>query len=339
MSLQFEDEKFGIHHIPNAHHHNHLHARNALRASCPPELTSPSKSSSSVSYSPPSSKQSLSTSLSTTPALRFLTDFEELKDVGKGGFGTVVKVRNKLDERDYAVKKIKLSKKHDSNLNKKILREVSTLSRLAHENVVRYYQAWIEEGPPINECKDPYEDYDDYLEDEDPSSFTNTSTASFTSIGGVSVVEIEGEEEDSASMDEDAVDENEDHYDDRFHDSLEDMVANPVFEDEEDNFDPGIFFGHFEGPKKSKRKNGFRKSKKQQKKKKKKSHSECGCVCNVCSSFYRDWEVSFDEWRDKGVALQPINVCQNCYCDQLYNLGVDTSKLSMALKRQSKVFT
>jgi len=119
--------------------------RHSLRASCPaisslsPVKTSPPGGSSS-NNSFKFSSSSVSNSLSTTPALRYLTDFEELQDVGKGGFGTVVKVKNRLDERDYAVKKIKLSRRNDSNTNKKILREVSTLSRLCHENVVRYYQ-------------------------------------------------------------------------------------------------------------------------------------------------------------------------------------------------------
>lgn len=68
------------------------------------------------------------------------SDFEELKHIGKGTFGEVIKVRNKLDGRVYAIKKIKLSPK----FQKKVLTEVKTLSRLYHKNVVRYYQAWIE---------------------------------------------------------------------------------------------------------------------------------------------------------------------------------------------------
>ncbi|KAL2612674.1 hypothetical protein R1flu_024366 [Riccia fluitans] len=74
---------------------------------------------------------------------RYLSDFEELSLLGKGGFGHVVLCMNKLDGRRYAMKKIKL--KHKSPvLNDKILREVATLSSLQHHHVVRYYQAWIE---------------------------------------------------------------------------------------------------------------------------------------------------------------------------------------------------
>ena len=68
------------------------------------------------------------------------SDFEELAKIGKGGFGAVWKVRNKLDGRIYAVKRIQLRKK----FIKKLTLEVKTLSRLDHKNVVRYYNAWIE---------------------------------------------------------------------------------------------------------------------------------------------------------------------------------------------------
>ncbi|XP_078447574.1 protein kinase family protein isoform X2 [Wolffia australiana] len=76
---------------------------------------------------------------------RYLTDFEELSPLGHGGFGHVVLCKNKLDGRHYAVKKIRLKDKNLS-VNDKILREVATLSRLQHQHVVRYYQAWFETG-------------------------------------------------------------------------------------------------------------------------------------------------------------------------------------------------
>ncbi|XP_071686022.1 eIF-2-alpha kinase GCN2 isoform X2 [Rutidosis leptorrhynchoides] len=83
----------------------------------------------------------------TSPMLnsRYLNDFEELKPLGHGGFGHVVLCKNKLDGRQYAVKKIRL-KDNSQPLDDRILREVATLSRLQHQHVVRYYQAWFETG-------------------------------------------------------------------------------------------------------------------------------------------------------------------------------------------------
>ena len=52
-------------------------------------------------------------------------------------------MRNKLDGGLYAIKHVKLNPK-SVDLYKKITREVKLLSRLNHENVVRYYNAWIE---------------------------------------------------------------------------------------------------------------------------------------------------------------------------------------------------
>ncbi|KAJ2609836.1 eukaryotic translation initiation factor 2-alpha kinase [Coemansia sp. RSA 1365] len=77
-------------------------------------------------------------------ASRYRTDFEEIEFLGKGGFGSVVKARNRIDSRFYAIKKIKLDAR-DTEGNKKIFREVTTLSRLHHQNVVRYYTTWIED--------------------------------------------------------------------------------------------------------------------------------------------------------------------------------------------------
>ncbi|KAM5570160.1 eIF-2-alpha kinase GCN2 [Rosa sericea] len=79
------------------------------------------------------------------PSSRYLNDFEELQSLGHGGFGHVVLCKNKLDGRQYAVKKIRLKDK-SLPLDDRILREVATLSRLQHQHVVRYYQAWFETG-------------------------------------------------------------------------------------------------------------------------------------------------------------------------------------------------
>lgn len=74
------------------------------------------------------------------PVSRYATDFTEIGRLGKGGFGEVVKSRNKLDGGVYAVKKISQAPELD-----KILSEVMLLNRLNHPYVVRYYSTWVEE--------------------------------------------------------------------------------------------------------------------------------------------------------------------------------------------------
>lgn len=79
---------------------------------------------------------------------RYNQDFDEATRLGRGGFGQVVKARNKLDGRFYAVKKI--SQRSAAAL-KDTLSEIMLLSRLNHPYVVRYYTAWLEEDCQADE--------------------------------------------------------------------------------------------------------------------------------------------------------------------------------------------
>jgi serine/threonine protein kinase len=74
---------------------------------------------------------------------RYKSEFITMERLGKGASGEVWKVRNRLDRRFYAIKRIVLDK-NDQFLNMRIRREVTTISRLFHKHVVRYYAAWIE---------------------------------------------------------------------------------------------------------------------------------------------------------------------------------------------------
>jgi translation initiation factor 2-alpha kinase 4 len=75
----------------------------------------------------------------TLDSSRHRTDYEILEDTGRGAFGTVYKVRNKVDGHVYAMKQV-------SDFSKHVLREVQVLSSIDHEHVVRYYGAWVEKG-------------------------------------------------------------------------------------------------------------------------------------------------------------------------------------------------
>ena len=78
---------------------------------------------------------------------RFTREFEDLGRVGRGGFGSVHMARNRFDGMVYAVKKIRMRATHADKLDDvhhRVMREVSSLARLDHNNVVRYYTAWLE---------------------------------------------------------------------------------------------------------------------------------------------------------------------------------------------------
>ena len=84
---------------------------------------------------------------------RLKSEFSWLSPLGKGGFGEVFKVKNNLDSQVYAIKRIKLDQKN-KQLTRKLRKEVELLSRLNHENVVRYYNSWIEACPADEEDED-----------------------------------------------------------------------------------------------------------------------------------------------------------------------------------------
>ncbi|KAE8214839.1 hypothetical protein CF327_g1805 [Tilletia walkeri] len=77
---------------------------------------------------------------------RYRADFEEVKFLGKGAYGSVVKARNKLDGNLYAIKRIKLSSSAEND--ERTLREITALSRLSHAHIVRYVTCWIESEFP-----------------------------------------------------------------------------------------------------------------------------------------------------------------------------------------------
>lgn len=88
---------------------------------------------------------------------RYYRDFEEIEKIGEGGFGDVWKSKHKLDQIDYAVKKICVKATSVKNVLNH-LREVKTLASLNHVNIVPYKSCWLEplisfqekEGKPID---------------------------------------------------------------------------------------------------------------------------------------------------------------------------------------------
>ena len=64
---------------------------------------------------------------------------QELRVLGRGGFGVVVAAMNRMDGRQYAVKKIQIMDESAAAYSR-LMREVATLARLQHPGVVRYFQ-------------------------------------------------------------------------------------------------------------------------------------------------------------------------------------------------------
>ncbi|XP_051898356.1 eukaryotic translation initiation factor 2-alpha kinase 3 [Pristis pectinata] len=76
---------------------------------------------------------------------RCLTDFELVQCLGRGGFGVVFEAKNKVDDCNYAIKRIRLPNRDQAR--EKVMREVKALAKLEHPGIVRYFNAWLEAPP------------------------------------------------------------------------------------------------------------------------------------------------------------------------------------------------
>ena len=78
------------------------------------------------------------------------SDFEKIKELGKGSFGSVYLVRRKEDHKIYALKSVyieKLNKKEQQNS----VNEVRILASVNHPNVIGYKEAfWDEKDNTLN---------------------------------------------------------------------------------------------------------------------------------------------------------------------------------------------
>lgn len=127
---------------------------------------------------------------------RYNNDFVEINLLGKGGFASAFRARNKLDGIDYAVKKIRLGNDIEDegereNPYEKIFREIKNLARLEHVNVIRYYSSWLEYDESNHLVQDSDLDEESYVNSIRPQTWTRrrkSSNSIYYSTGG------EGEE-------------------------------------------------------------------------------------------------------------------------------------------------
>lgn len=113
-------------------------------------------------------------------AVLFAINLSSANLKGRGAFGSVVKARNKIDNRIYAVKKIKLRASQFQS-DSRIFREVNALSRLNHRFIVRYYTTWVEVaddtgGVPSTAPSTSSADSSEQGRTEHPSSSENSET-------------------------------------------------------------------------------------------------------------------------------------------------------------------
>ncbi|KAK0651929.1 anticodon binding domain of tRNAs-domain-containing protein [Cercophora newfieldiana] len=86
-----------------------------------------------------------------TTVSRYQEDYVEEAQLGKGGFGEVVRARKMIDGHLYAIKKITQRSKETLS---EILKEVRLLSQMNHPAVVRYYNTWLETVPGFSDTDD-----------------------------------------------------------------------------------------------------------------------------------------------------------------------------------------
>ncbi|KAI3937420.1 hypothetical protein MKW92_004628 [Papaver armeniacum] len=70
---------------------------------------------------------------------RYCKEFEEGPLLGFGSYGRVFRSTHRLDQCDYAIKRVRFVGSSEI-----LLPEVHALSKLKHEGVIRYYNSWIE---------------------------------------------------------------------------------------------------------------------------------------------------------------------------------------------------
>ena len=76
---------------------------------------------------------------------RYFREFNQIRLLNSGSFGSVYHASNKMDGREYAVKRVIFSESGYSNETvTQVVQEVRCLAKCDHPNVVRYHTSWLE---------------------------------------------------------------------------------------------------------------------------------------------------------------------------------------------------
>ena len=70
-------------------------------------------------------------------------EYEIIKELGQGGFGRVMQVKSKSDNKYYAIKEIIISDEMKDKIEN-IKKEADILSKFNCENIVKYYDSFLD---------------------------------------------------------------------------------------------------------------------------------------------------------------------------------------------------
>lgn len=83
-----------------------------------------------------------------------IENFQIENEIGHGSFGVVLKAKQEVDKKFYAIKIIEMPEK--KNEYEKVAREAELISRISHRNVVRYITSWKQAGVNLAEFRRQY---------------------------------------------------------------------------------------------------------------------------------------------------------------------------------------
>lgn len=83
-----------------------------------------------------------------------IENFQIESQIGSGSFGIVLKAKQEVDKKFYAIKVIQMPE--NRNQYEKFAREAELISRINHKNVVRYITSWKQESVNLAEFRKQY---------------------------------------------------------------------------------------------------------------------------------------------------------------------------------------